>query len=232
MKKHFLLSIITFSLIAISSCSKKEDNSDKETEAPTAKAEFDNSNCGIYKGVFVGSSGIIIININNDNTIAATLTVDGVTTHFTTTQTVQQGEATSVDFTSSSNSFTFSVDANGANPVVTNINFNGHPSAAIVVVKETSTMLVKCYEGTFTGTDEGTFNVIVSNKSVRGLAFSDTYNITYSVTGTVLNNQITTSGSTGSGASFSGSISGDKVLGSWDNSITDDSGSWSGKRTL
>jgi len=101
-----------------------------------------------------------------------------------------------------------------------------------VVVKETSTMLVKCYEGTFTGTDEGTFNVIVSNKSVRGLAFSDTYNITYSVTGTVLNNQITTSGSTGSGASFSGSISGDKVLGSWDNSITDDSGSWSGKRTL
>jgi hypothetical protein len=230
MIKHFLLSIIAFSLLAISSCSKKDDNPVKETS--TAKAQFDNSNYGIYKGVFVGSSGVIIININNDNTISATLTVDGVINHFTTTQTVQQNQSTTIDFTNGDDSFTFSVDANGANPSIANVIINGHPKAAMIVLKETSTAMVKCYEGTFTGSDGGTFNVVTSSNLILGLALSHTYQLTYRITGTVSNNQINASGSSSSGAGFSGSISGDNVSGDWDNSITNDSGTWSGKRTL
>ena len=38
-------------------------------ENPEASELFDTSNFGIYKGVFVGSSGIIIINLNNNTTI-------------------------------------------------------------------------------------------------------------------------------------------------------------------
>jgi len=231
MIKYFLLSVTLFSLLAISSCSKKEDKPDKETEGPEAKASFDNSNYGIYKGIFVGSSGVIIINMHNDNTISATLTVDGVTHHFTTTQTVQQDQATTVDFTDGSNSFTFVVAADGTNPEVTNIVIPDHPRAAVLIAKESSTVVVECYEGTFEGGDAGTFNVVLSGNSIRGLALSTTYDDVYSVSGTVSNNQISASGTTGNGASFTGSISGDNISGSWENSIADKSGSWSGKRT-
>lgn len=230
MIKHFLLSIIAFSLLAISSCSKKDDNPGKESSI--AKAQFDNSNYGIYKGVFVGSSGILIININNDNTISTTLTVDGVTTHFTTTQTVQQNQSTTVDFTNGSDSFTFVAAGNGSVPTITNITINGHPGAAIVVIKETSTAIVKCYEGTFEGDDEGTFNAVVSDNLIRGLTLSTKYGETYYISGTVSDNKINASGSSGNGASFSGSVSGDNISGNWDNSIVNKSGTWSGKRTL
>lgn len=231
MTKQFLFSILALAFLSISSCSKKGDNSGKETEKPSAKAQFDNSNYGIYKGVFVGSSGVIIINIDNDNTITATLTIDGVTSNFSTTQTVQQNQETTVDFTNGNNSFTFSVDENGANPSITNIIINGHPNAAMLVLKETSTAIVKCYEGTFTGGDAGTFNAVISGSLVSGLALSNTYGDTYYVTGTVSDNQINASGSASSGATFSGSISGDNISGNWNNSIADISGTWSGTRT-
>ena len=231
MKKHFPLGIITFLLLAISSCSKKEDNPGKETEPPTAKARFDNNNYGIYKGVFVGSSGFIIVNINNDNSISASLTINGVKTSFTTTQTVQQNQETSVVFKNGNDSFTFVVGANGSDPIVKDIVISGHPGAAIVVIKETSTDLVRCYEGTFDGDDAGVFNAAVSGKWIRGLAFSTTYNKTDPVIGTVSGNNIDATGSAG-GADFSGSISGDNISGSWNNSIANKSGTWSGKQTL
>lgn len=230
MIKQLLLNIIAFSILTISSCSKKDDNPVKETS--TAKAQFDNSNYGIYKGVFVGSSGVIIININNDNTISATLTVDGVINHFTTTQTVQQIQSTTIDFTNGDDSFTFSVDANGANPSVANVIINGHPKAAMIVLKETSTAMVKCYEGTFEGDDEGTFNAVVSDNLICGLTLSTKYGETFYISGTVSDNKINASGSSGSGAGFSGSISGDNISGNWDNSIANISGTWGGKRTL
>lgn len=231
MTKHFLLSIFTLALLSIASCSKKDSDSGKETEKPTAKAQFDNSNYGIYKGVFVGSSGVIIININNDNTLSATLIVDGVTYHFTTTQTVQQNQSTTIDFTNDGNSFTFIVAANGTTPAITNITINGHPNAAIVVIKETSTAIVKCYEGTFAGDESGIFNAAISNNLIKALALSTTYNVSYYVTGTVSDNQINAAGSASSGASFSGSFSGDNISGKWNNSIVGISGIWSGKRT-
>lgn len=218
-------------LLLISSCSKKDSNPGKETEKPTAHAQFDNSNYGIYKGIFVGSSGVIIININNDNTVSATLIIGSTTYHFTTNQTVQQNQPTTVDFTNDDNSFTFVVAANGATPAIINITINGHPNAAIVVIKETSTAIVKCYEGTFEGDDSGIFNAAISNNLIKALALSTTYDVTYYVTGTVSDNQINAAGSASSGASFSGSFSGDNISGKWNNSTAGISGTWSGKRT-
>lgn len=229
-KKLFTAAIL--GLLIFTGCSKSKDGEeDTDKDKPAAKAQFDNNNYGIYKGVFVGSSGFIIVNINNDNSISASLTVDGAKTSFTTTQTVQQNEATSVVFKNGNNSFTFVVGANGSDPIVKDIVISGHPEAAIVVIKETSTDLVKCYEGTFDGGDAGVFNAAVSGKWIRGLAFSTAYNKTWPVTGTVSGNNIDASGSAGSG-DFKGSISGDNISGSWKNSIADISGTWSGKRTL
>ena len=230
-KKLFTAAIL--GLLIFTGCSKSKDGEeDTDKDKPAAKAQFDNNNYGIYKGVFVGSSGIIIININNDNTIAATVTIDGLTTHFTTTQTVQQNQSTTVDFTNGGDAFTFVVAANGSAPSITNITINGHPKAAIVIIKETSAAIVKCYEGTYEGDDEGTFNAVVSANVISGLTLSTIYGETYYITGTVSDSKINASGSSGSGAKFSGAISGDNISGNWDNSIAKKSGTWSGKRTL
>ena len=228
--KRFLSVITIATLLFTLSCSKSNDNN-SQSEKPIAKAAYDNSNYGYYKGVFVGSTGIIVIDINNDNTLSAYFRVDGVDYNFTTTQTIQQGQATTLNFVSGSNSFTFTVDANGANPTITNLVMNGHPDAAVLVVKETSTTLVKCYEGTFTGDDNGIFNAVIYGTQIKGLARSTTFNEDYEVDGTVSNNQIYASGTASTGATFEGVISGNNLSGTWDNSLDNLSGNWSGTRT-
>ena len=145
--KRCLSTITIAALLFVASCSKSNDNN-TQSEIPTAKAAYDYSNYGYYKGVFIGSTGIIVVNIYNDNTLSAYFKVDGVDYNFTTTQSVQQGEGTILNFVSGSKSFTFTVDGNGARPYITNLVINGHPDAAWLIVKETSTALVKCYEGT------------------------------------------------------------------------------------
>jgi len=225
-----LFSVLTFAfLLTISSCSK--DNDPTQSETPTAKAAYDNSNYGYYKGVFVGSTGIIVVNINNDNTLSAMFRVDGVTYNFTTTQTIQQGQPTTLNFTNGNNSFTFTVAANGASPTITNLIMNGHPDAAVLVVKETSTALVKCFEGTYTGGEHGIFNAVIYNNQIKALVRSITYQSDFEANGTVSNNQITATGSVSSGASFQGTLSGNNFSGNWSNTLVGLSGTWSGTRT-
>jgi len=146
MKRSFsIITIATF--LFITSCSKSNDYTLSET--PTAKAVYDNSNYDYYKGVcvFEGSSGIIAANIYNNNSLSAYVRVDGVDYNFTRTQTVQGGEGVTLNFVSGP-TYSFTVDGNGARPFITNLVINGHPDAAWLIVKETSTALVKCYEGT------------------------------------------------------------------------------------
>jgi len=225
-----LFSVLTFTLLlTISSCSK--DNDSTQSKTPTAKAAYDNSNYGYYKGVFVGSTGIIVVNINNDNTLSAMFRVDGITYNFTTAQTIQQGQPTSLNFTSGNNSFTFTVAANGANPTITNLIMNGHPDAAVLVVKETSTALVKCFEGTYIGGEHGIFNAVIYNNQIKALVRSITYQSDFEANGTVSNNQITATGSVSSGASFQGTLSGNNFSGNWSNTLAGLSGTWSGTRT-
>jgi hypothetical protein len=221
-----------FAALVFLSCSKSNDKGGNSlAETPAAKSQHDISNYGIYKGVFVGSSGIIIVDINNNATISATLIVNGTTYNFTTTQTVQQGQPTTINFTSGANSFTFSVSANGANPVITNLVINGHPSAAILVVKETSTALVKCFEGNYSGNETGIFNCVIYATTIKGLSKSVANNL-YVIDGTVTNGQInaTGSGSTSGGATFVGAVSGNTTSGTW-TAGAGFGGTWAGTRT-
>jgi hypothetical protein len=213
------------------SCSKSDDKTDKEfAETPSAKAAYDNSNFGVYKGIFVGSSGFIIIDINNDNTVFATLIVHHVTDTFTTTQTVQQGQPTTINFISGANSFTFTVAANGTDPVITNLIINGHPNAAILIVKETSTALVKCFEGTYGGRESGIFNALIYNGQVKGLSQSSA-GTSYVMDGMVANNHINAGGTTSGGSTFVGTMTGNNISGTWSNVAQNASGTWSGSRT-
>jgi hypothetical protein len=182
--------------------------------------------------VIVGSSGIIAVNIYNDNTLSAYFRVDGVDYNFTTTQTVLEGEATILNFVSGSNSFTFTVDGNGARPSIINLVMNGHsdPDAAWLVVKETSTALVKCYEGIYRGDEDGIFNTVIYNDQIKGLVKNPDHYGAYEVDGTVSNNQIDASETINPSSKFKGKITGNNLSGTW-GKTPDLQRNWSGIRT-
>lgn len=223
--------------IFVLSCSKDDDKVvtpvNLLSTTPTAKAAYDNSNFGIYKGVFVGSSGTVIVNIKNDNAVNAVLKIDGVITVYTPTETVSEGEITYLTFTNGTNSFEFYVNAEGNTPEISNINIAGHPNAAVNLLKEMSDALVECFEGTYAGDDSGVFNIAVINWSaaeseIAGLAHSTPDDETFWVWGSINNNVIDGSFS---GGSYSGNRVGNNLAGAWTNSLSE-SGTWTGTRTL
>ena len=231
MKKLFTLLFIG---VLLAACSKDNDASPTITPLltalPDAKVEYDNSNFGIYKGVFVGSSGIVKINIKNDGNLSATITIEGNRFNFTANEPVFEDQAiTGLTFTNGDKSFDFNCAANGDNVVIDAISFAGHDQASINVMKEYSDTLVKCYQGRYTGTvDQGVFNIMVAGAAVYGLALSDPLDSVLYIAGVTKN--MTISGTMENG-SFSGSIFGENMSGVWqDNSHN--SGAWTAKRTL
>ena len=219
------------------SCSKDDSPSTNNTTAeplataPVAKAENDASSTGVYKGVFVGSTGYISIFIKNGNDeVKAIITVDGKTLTFTSTETVKANEAINgITFTSGSNSFKFYASADGSTCSVSDIIVAGHPKAAIDIIKEKSTVLVKCYEGTFTGDVKGTFNLAIAQGRLRGIAKPEGDNSPNGFYG-----QVDDSGNINAyddNVSITGKINGDAVSGNWNDPKNNRKGTWTGKRT-
>ncbi len=227
MKSIFFL--LTFFLVA--SCSTS-DSSKELTSTPMAKAQFDNSNYGVYKGVFIGSSGTIILDISNSSdSFTATLIIDGVTHNFITNETIQQNQTTTINFNEGNNSFTFTVSATGNNPTITDLIINGHPDAAILVVKETSTDLIKCFEGTFAGDYTGTFNAVIYGNVIKGITRATSEVQIVTADGTVDNNQINAMGNASNGATFIGNMNGNTITGTWIIAEDNTNGTFTGVRT-
>ena len=215
MKKLMTLLLIGIFCIGCSSDSDS-DNSNSLATTPSAKAEFDSSNFGIYKGVIIGSTGVVTINIKNDGNLKATLVIDGVSSTYTST-----GEATlnqpinDLRFTNGSNTFDINVSANGNDIVVTASNIENHIGATFNIVKEYSTDLVKCYQGTYTGSkDNGVFNIIILDQDLYGLSRSNIFeeSETLFLNGDFIQNTIS---GTFDGGSFSGTASGNNISGTW-----------------
>ncbi len=158
-------------------------------------AEFDNSNFGLYKGIIAGSSGTIKIEINNGNGEAkATIAIDGGTEELTGPTSLANGQAiTNAAFTGATSSFTFSVDADGKNPVINNIVIEGHDNVAVSVIKETSANVAYCYEGTAIGGNDhtGVLNIVRNGNTYSGVQKTtgpeDNYNngLTYPLKGSI-----------------------------------------------
>jgi len=207
-------------------CSSDEDKGAQVSKSE-AKQEFDQSNYGIYRGVFVGSSGVVAVNLgNNGNSPFAILIIDGVTLNFTTTQTVTQGSNTTILFKQGNNSFVFSVNANGTNPTVTDINIAGHPNAQMIIAKETSSVVAECYEGAYAGPySSGTFNAIICGNKIMGLAYGSNYYAPYVCDGNLNGNSI-------SGIVlfdviiFNGVKGNETISGTWTH--PEETGTWSG----
>ena len=175
MKKiQFIIAAVT--VLSFNACKKSNDAvttpdaykcvSCKTT--PDAVASNNNSSKGIYKGVVIGSTGTIMFDIaNNGSAITAVMVIDGVSVNLTSNVTWVAGQAYSAPFTGSLNGATvtinLSVGISGGSPTVTSSNIPGHPDASLNIIKETSSNLVECFEGTFSTTrpETGVFNMIV-----------------------------------------------------------------------
>ena len=237
MKKLILLLLVSTFLISCSSDSSTETSGPTLSNTPLAKAEFDNSNLGIYKGVFTGSSGIITVNIkNNDGNINAILVLDNVSYTFTSTESISDtGNISDLTFISGALSFDLSISNNGDSITVSAMNFPNHPTATLSIVKEYSDMQVKCYQGTFAGTSSGVLNVITIDNNVYGLAYpSEAEDASYlngMINGTTLGG---TYGSDPIQGNFTGSLSGNTITGAWESIDAQNpgSGNWTAQRTL
>ena len=199
------------------------------SDTPQAKAIYDSSNFGIYKGVFVGSTGTVLVNINNEGELTAKRTIKGSSSFYTSAESVTEDlPIEGLTFSNGSSSFDFSVSAVGGNASVSSINIIGHPNASIEIIKELSDDLVKCYVGGFGGDDSGTFNLIIQGNAIYGLAKSNGDDSSFSLGGVKSGASI--SGSF-EGGGFSGSENGNNISGTWENSLLE-SGTWSGTRKL
>jgi hypothetical protein len=249
MKRLFLLLAIA-SMAVFTSC-KDDDNGGQTSKSTETTAEFDNSNFGLYKGVIVGSSGTVKIQLmNGNNTAKADIVMDGKTDVLTCTGTLTNGQAiTNAAFTGASSSFTFSVGGDGSNPVISNFNIEGHEDVSAVVLKETSENVSSAYEGTTTGGNNafGVLNAVRNNNTYSGMQKAldvSSGGLTFSFKGNIGNDGSfsgTSSSNLGNMAvnlTYSGKFVGDNVSGTWTTSwrIEDtnysNTGTFTGKKTL
>jgi hypothetical protein len=229
--KSILKTVLALTLIGTMtfSCSsdKDEPKQSQLTETPTANKKFDSSNFGTYKGVFIGSTGTIVIN-QDENTKTAVLIIDGKEYTYTATETSTIGQATTgLTFKNGESSFDFNVGASGEVPNISNITIVGHPNASIEIQKEKSDKIVKCYVGISTDGDgksnPNAFNFCIFGESLIGIAHNDS-GTALIVTGTVVNNTFTGIVEYIKGtveANIKGTIDGEKAEGTWVNKDND-----------
>ncbi len=158
----FVLGVILF----VISCSKTDNSFYVSPENfPTAaetKSAYNNTSFGVYKGVVIGSSGTIVIRVNNgDNIINAVLNIDKETDTLTATQTLTAGQPiVNLPLTGRISSMKLSANADGSNATLTDIRINGHSSVAGLIVHENSDLQVQCFEGKFSGSLSGVMNLV------------------------------------------------------------------------
>lgn len=161
--KGTVLSLILL-LFILFACKKTDEpaNNDDNGLSVTAetKPQYNNTNFGVYKGVIIGSSGLIVFKINNgDNVVKGYLSIDNQKDTLTTTATIALGQPISnVLFTGKISSMKVSASADGSNAMLSNIQINGHNNVTGYIIHENSNNQVLCYEGTFNGTSTGIIN--------------------------------------------------------------------------
>ena len=166
--------------ILMTSCSKDDETPVASytclncKTTPDALAANDVSVKGMYKGIIIGSTGTISINIQNgSSTITATMVLDGVSVALTSNVAVVDGQSYVAPFTGTFNgspiTMTFSVGLGGSSPTMVSSSIPGHPNAVFVLSKETSTSLIEGFEGNYsvTGGEKGVFNIVLSRSLAK-----------------------------------------------------------------
>ena len=139
----------------------------------------------------------------------------------------KSGQAiTGAVFTSGDWSVTLSVAADGSGPTLV-FSIPGHASITIAILKEKSSALIKGFEGTYAGSESGTWNFLIRGNYLLGVSMSSDSKNGGLFSGNVDGNTLNIVG-----AGAVGTINGDVVSGTWQGQPADFRGTWTGKRTL
>lgn len=233
MKQSILILVMATSLFA---CKKSEDPKPEEykcttcIQSPEAKEAYNQSSAGVYKGVIVGSSGTIALYLYNIGAqVQALVTFDGKSGTLSTTSLSNWNPGDAINnalfsgiIDGQSIQIYFSVNANGQNPTVTMV-IPGH-NVSVAVYKETSTSLIKNFEGTYSGDQSGIFNITFNGNNYILVTDSGEF-----IEGTLINGGIDLNHEeTNIKGHFEGN---DEIKGTWEGS-ENESGTWTGRRTL
>jgi len=153
---------------------------------PEAQSIYDTSHFGIYKGVITGfdytlnepKSGTYKITIHESEYSVDMTYMDSSYT-FQTTDTTEQIEGTEYSYTFSktfaSAVYTLIIILEDDGEVQETTFTVDSDEILAVSVKETSTGLVKCFEGTYSGDAWGAWNMLMQNNRVYGAYDSGTF---------------------------------------------------------
>jgi len=234
------LSLIAFLFISLlSACSDDSGTYQCKdcADAPEANAAYDLTGQGIYKGVLIGSSGTIKFDIaNNSTAITAVLEIDGKTVTLTATGSYNVSTGYSGAFTGTMEggavSITFTVTNAGVFTMGT-VTIPGHPNVIFGIYKEKSNKLVQAFEGTYSGDDAGTFNMVFRRNENGSGAWYVISRRTEDGLDSYFQGEVSVDGAMVGGAQnvvITGTLDGDNVKGTWTNGAV--SGTWKGRRTL
>lgn len=166
-----VLQLLLLGLI-ITSCSKEEVQLDQTADARLAinTEKFDYTNLGVYKGTFAAlgeaTRGTVVINTTKDAATAVLTLNNGSKIRFTSKSTFTTSSKTeTLEFNSNEGSFNFTVNANGTNPLISEVYLDATPGS-IVVAKSTSTREVKSVTGTY-GCDGCDGHPVLSDPDVQ-----------------------------------------------------------------
>lgn len=148
MKKQFTIKMLLHFTIAVAiiwgGCKKNEDTNNQAIQ-------YDNNNLGSYKGVLVGSSGYITIDLKPTGA-TATIVFDNITYQLSSTVAIPAGaKVTGYTLQKDAVKVVMDVNADGSIPQIA-VTIPGHDVTAIIY-KVTSFVAVESYTGTYRNTD-------------------------------------------------------------------------------
>lgn len=232
--KRMLYAIVAGMLLLAPMSCKKDDPAPAAPvlpAAPEALAEHNTKSGGVYKGTFANStSSGTIKTVLQGGVTNITIVYNGVSRTLTTTDLASwtSGEQiVAAVFTSGDWSATFSASSDGSAFDIA-LDLAGESSFNTVIVKETSTLQVKVYEGTYAGDATGKWNFTVVSALIYGVYAGDGSSDTF--TGAVVGNNITivSSGDVTATGTFAAEMS--TCSGTWASSSS--AGTWSGSRKI
>ena len=236
---------ILLSALLFITCEKDPYVCDTCVAVPEALPANDASGRGIYKGIVLGSTGTLKIDVaNRDNTISAVLRIDGKRYDLYPFENEgiykdgYCGELSGNMFAEHDIILSVCVNGSGTYYKVEAITIPTHEDVYIHVVKEFSMGLIEAFEGTFSGDASGNFNLLVL-RDEHGNGFwraasKDTEGHRGFYEGSIHSGTMEGDGKISNVESINigGSLVGDGVRGNWENTLDEISGTWNGRRTL
>ena len=231
MKKITYYFVSALLLMAPLSCKKDDPAPAALPETPEALAEHNNKSGGVYKGVFASATNSCLMKVVlQGGTKNITVTLNGTTKTLTTTSLDTWTSGTQIVgavFSSDNWSMTLDISSDGTSFGLS-MDLGGQTSFNGTILKESSTLLVKVYEGTYAGDATGKWNFATQGTYLSGVYAGALGSSTF--VGSVVDNAISLSDSGSVTAVGTITNEGKNASGAWTSSST--SGTWTGSRKI